>query len=331
VGTCSWTDPTMVRAWYPSGIKSAADRLRYYALHFDTVEVDSTFYGLPNRYTARLWAERTPPGFVFHVKAFAMLTRHAVRPLQLPPALREAYQLELDRQGRIVHPPAELRREVFGLFRAALEPLRSQEKLGVILLQFPPYFVANETNQAYIAEAVELLAPDPVAVEFRHVSWVTAEHLELTLDLLRSLGAAFVCVDEPRVSACNVLPPLAEVTSDIAYVRFHGRNAATWNIRGGSAAERFRYLYSEEELREWVEPVRRLSQEASTTYLMFNNCYSDYAPRNARQMLSLLDVLPYDHPLPDLESENLESEKIEAREKTEPREQFKPPPGANTN
>ncbi|MCX8033391.1 MAG: DUF72 domain-containing protein [Thermoleophilia bacterium] len=303
VGTCSWTDPTMVRAWYPVGVKSAADRLRYYAAHFDTVEVDSTFYGLPNRYTAQLWADRTPPGFVFHVKAFGMLTRHGVRPEQLPAALRDAYELELDRQGRIVHPPEELREEVFRLFGAALEPLRAVNKLGVILLQFPPYFVANESNQTYLAQAVELLAPDPVAVEFRHISWVSAENLDKTLDLLRSLNAAFVCVDEPRISAPNILPPLTAVTSDIAYVRFHGRNAATWNIRGGSAAERFKYLYQEDELREWVEPVRSLSQEAATTYLMFNNCYADYAPRNAKQMLSLLDATPYSHTPIDLESE----------------------------
>src|SRR3990170_7533557 len=95
VGTCSWTDPTMVQAWYPAVIRTAADRLRYYAARFDTVEVDSSFYGLPTSATARLWAERTPPGFVFHIKAFAMLTRHAVRPQQLPAPIRAGHELEL--------------------------------------------------------------------------------------------------------------------------------------------------------------------------------------------------------------------------------------------
>ena len=108
MGTCSWTDKTMVEAWYPSGVKSAEARLRYYAERFDTVEVDSTYYGLPSERNAELWAERTPPGFVFHVKAFGMLTRHGIRPQQLPVALRHAHDLELDRHGRIVHPPEQL-------------------------------------------------------------------------------------------------------------------------------------------------------------------------------------------------------------------------------
>lgn len=289
VGTCSWTDPTMVRAWYPSAIRSAADRLRYYAAHFDTVEVDSTFYALPNSSTASLWVERTPPGFVFHVKAFGMLTRHGVRPQQLPILLREKHSLELDNAGRILHPPPELREEVFQLFTLGLEPLRQSGKLGVVLLQFPPYFVANKANRDYVNESLRLLAPDRVAVEFRHVSWVEAEELARTLDLLASLGASFVCVDEPRLNSPTVLPPLAVATSDLAYVRFHGRNAATWHARVGSAAERFRYLYSREELAEWVSPVRKLQEQTATVYLMFNNCYADYAPRNAQQMLSLLE------------------------------------------
>jgi len=281
----------MVRAWYPPSVRTAADRLRYYAAHFDAVEVDSSFYGLPTSATARLWAERTPPGFVFHVKAFAMLTRHGVRPEQLPPPLRLAHDHELDRHGRILHPAPALREEAFAFFTEALEPLREEGKLGLILLQFPPYFVANEANRQYVAHSVDLLAPDKAAVEFRHASWVEAAAAQETLDLLASLGAAYVCVDAPRLDGPTVMPPLAAVTAESAYVRFHGRNAATWNARVDSAAERFKYLYTVDELAEWVEPVRRLREQAVTTYLMFNNCFADYAPRNARQMLSLFDTL----------------------------------------
>lgn len=280
----------MIRAWYPPGVRTAADRLAYYAASFDTVEVDSSFYGLPTSATARLWAERTPPGFVFHIKAFGMLTRHGVRPEQLPAAFRAGYDLELDRQGRIVHPSPDLRESVFGLFSEALEPLREHGKLGIVLMQFPPYFVANKSNRDYIRRSARLLAPDRVAVEFRHASWVEPEELTETLELLRSLDLSYVCVDEPRIDGPTVLPPLAAATSDVAYVRFHGRNGATWNARVSSAAERFKYFYSAEELAEWVEPVRSLQSEAQTTYVMFNNCYADYAPRNAQQMLSLLDV-----------------------------------------
>ena len=288
----------MVRAWYPPGIRSAEDRLRYYAANFDTVEVDSSFYGLPTPANARLWAERTPPGFTFHVKAFGMLTRHGVRADRLPVSLRESYDYETDARGRIVHPSLELREQAFEFFGEALQPLRDQDKLGLILMQFPPYFVANKANREYITYAAGLLAPDQVAVEFRHASWVQEHELGETLALLASLGVVYVCVDEPRLDASNVLPPLALATADTTYVRFHGRNAATWNARTGSAAERFRYLYSTEELMEWVEPVRRLQTEAATTYLMFNNCFADYAPRNAQQMLSLLDFSPGAEGLP---------------------------------
>ena len=289
VGTCSWTDKTMIERWYPHGVSSAEARLRYYSARFDTVEVDSTFYGLPRADYALNWVRRTPPGFVFHVKAFGMLTRHGVRPQQLPIFLRQKHPLELDSYGRIVHPPPELREEAFQLFSQGLEPLRQSGKLGVVLLQFPPYFVANKANRDYVNESLRLLAPDRVAVEFRHVSWVEAEELTRTLDLLASLGASFVCVDEPKLDSPTVLPPLAVTTSDLAYVRFHGRNAATWHARVGSAAERFRYLYTQEELAEWVTPVRKLQEQTATVYLMFNNCYADYAPRNAQQMLSLLE------------------------------------------
>ena len=269
----------MVRAWYPPSARSAADRLRYYSGFFDTVEVNSSYYGIPTPQNARLWAERTPPEFVFHVKAFAMMTRHGVKPEQLPPPLREGHEFELDRGGRILHPEA-------------LEPLRSEGKLGMILMQFPPYFVESEANREYIAWARDRLAPDRMAVEFRHNSWVQPEVLENTLQFLESLGASYVCVDEPRMQTANTLPPISAATSDVGYVRFSGRNAATWNARVDTAAERFRYLYEREELEEWVEPIRSLSAQTETMYVMFNNCFADYAPRNARQMMSLLDVSP---------------------------------------
>jgi uncharacterized protein YecE (DUF72 family) len=280
----------MVRTWYPPAMRTAADRLRYYATQFDTVEVDSTFYGLPTPDTARLWAERTPAGFTFHVKAFSMLTRHAARPEQLPPPLRSTYDLELDRQGRIVHPSSGLRRQAFAYFSDALEPLRVEGKMGLVLMQFPPYFVANEANREYVAVSTGLLAPDRVAVEFRHASWVAPEELETTLDLLGSLDAAYVCVDEPRLEGPTVLPPIAAATTDLAYVRLHGRNSATWNARVESAAKRFEYLYTDAELAEWVRPLKQLQEQTGTTYVMFNNCFADYAPRNAKQMMSLLDA-----------------------------------------
>ena len=291
----------MVKAWYPPAVRTAADRLRYYADRFDTVEVDSSFYGIPTPAMAHAWADRTPPGFIFHVKAFGMLTRHGVRPERLPAPLREAHRYELDRRGRILNPSAELREAAFGLFVDALRPLRDQHKLGFVLVQFPPYFVANAANRDYVAYSVRLLSPLEVAVEFRHASWLEGDTARETLDLLSGLRAAYVCVDEPPLEGPSVLPPLAAVTAESAYVRFHGRNVATWNARTTSAAERFKYLYDPEELTEWVEPVRHMSDQTSTTYLMFNNCYGDYAPRNAQQMLTLFDDAAGREPRPAAE------------------------------
>ena len=292
VGTCSWTDRTMVAAWYPRDVRSAADRLRYYATWFDTVEVDSTFYGLPSRRIAHLWAERTPPGFLFHVKAFAMMTRHPVRPEQLPRQLREALPYEEDSSGRIIHPTHELRKAVFDWFLEALSPLGQAGKLGAVLLQFPPYMTASPRARDYVRYAVQLLKPHPVAVEFRHASWVTGDEFPQTTQLLEELGAAYVCVDEPRIASPTVLPPIVACTTpSLAYVRFHGRNSATWNAKTRSAAERFRYRYKDAELREWVDPIMRLAGLAETTHVLFNNCYGDYAPKNARQMMFLLDLM----------------------------------------
>jgi uncharacterized protein YecE (DUF72 family) len=268
VGTCSFADETLTKVWYPSGIRSGEERLRYYAERFDTVEIDATYYSLPSLEAAARWAERTPPGFVFHVKAFGMMTRHPVRVEQLPPDLRAA--APVDGRGRVEHPTRELRAEIFARFHAALEPLRAAGKLGGILMQFPPYVVPRPAAFEYLEWAQQQLRGDEMLVEFRHRNWLDDTHRARVLAFLEELGATFVVVDAPRLDAANVLPTVVAVTSDRAYVRMHGRNASTWNIRGRSAAERFDYLYSDSELREWIEPLRELSGMSSQAYVMFN-------------------------------------------------------------
>src|ERR671914_28639 len=165
IGTCSWADEALSKYFYPPGTPSG-ERLPYYAQHFDTVEVDSTYYRLPVPEMVERWAERTPDDFVFHVKAFGVMTRHPVKLEQLPTDLRD---------------------------------------------------------------------------------------------------------DAPKVDAKNVPPTVLAVTSPIADVRMHGRNEKTWNVRGRSAAERFDYLYSDEELEEWVEPLQELAQQGEQVFLVFNN------------------------------------------------------------
>ena len=270
VGTCSWADKSLVAHWYPKGVKSAEERLRYYVEHFDAVEADSPYYRLPEEPMVARWAERTPDGFVMHVKAFGLMTRHPVKLEQLPPELREG--MLVDDRGRVDRPTRELRAVVFRRFREALEPLRASGKLGGILLQFPSYVVVKPVSFDYLEWAAEQLEGEHLLVEFRHSSWLAEENRAETLRFLEKLGATHVITDSPRIEgARNVMPTVVAATSSIVYIRLHGRNAATWNKRGGSAAERFDYLYSDDELREWVPTLRELAGEAEHLYVMFNN------------------------------------------------------------
>jgi uncharacterized protein YecE (DUF72 family) len=269
IGTCSWADESLTRYFYPSSVKGAEERLRYYAERFDTVEANSTYYHLPAREMVERWAERTPDGFVMHVKAFGVMTRHPVKVEQLPTDLRG--EAPVDERGRVDRPPREFRAEIFRRFHDALEPLREAGKLGGILLQFPSYVVAKPVSLDYLEWAGEQLQGDEALVEFRHASWLDDEHRDETLAFLERHGMTYVIVDAPRTGGRNVLPTVVETTSPTAYIRFHGRNAETWNKRVRSAAERFDYLYSEDELRGWVEPLAELAGKAEVVYAMFNN------------------------------------------------------------
>jgi uncharacterized protein YecE (DUF72 family) len=268
IGTCSWADEALSKHWYPKGVP-AKERLPYYAEHFSTVEVDSTYYRLPERSMVQGWADRTPDGFVMHVKAFGLMTRHPVRLEQLPPDLREG--MPVDERGRVDRPPREARGEVFRQFLAALEPLREQRKLGGILFQLPPYVVWKPSSLDYLEWARDQLGADEMLVEPRHRSWFEEDVRSELLRWLEQQRLSWVVVDAPKVDARNVPDTLVAVTTPLSYVRFHGRNAGTWNVRGGSAAERFDYLYDEEELREWAPTLRELSAQSEEVYAFFNN------------------------------------------------------------
>jgi uncharacterized protein YecE (DUF72 family) len=258
-----------VKYWYPPGVRSGEERLRYYAEHFDTVEANSTYYRLPDEPMVANWAERVPDGFVMHVKAFGMMTRHPVKADVLPPDLQGA--APVDDRGRVDRPPRELRAEVFARFHAALEPLRSAGKLGGILLQFPSYIVCKPYSFEYLEWAKEQLRGDHMLVEFRHRSWLDEENRAEVLSFLEDLGATYVIVDAPKTEAKNLVPTVIALTHPLGYVRMHGRNAKTWNVRGKSAAERFDYLYSDEELQESTGPLVELAEQAKELYVMFNN------------------------------------------------------------
>lgn len=292
VGTCSWTDKTMIERWYPKGVNTAESRLRYYAARFDTVEVDSTFYGLPKPAVAENWVKRTPEGFTFHVKAYGLMTGHDVDERSLSPDLRD-YDYELTNRGRVRHPDARMFERAFELFLEGIEPLRLGHKMGGVLLQYPAYFQATDReherrNLEAIERAVDLLKPLPVFIEFRHSSWVEGPQLARTMQFLADRFLTYVAVDSPQIMGAHIMPPIAPATSPLGYVRFHGRNAGTWSARTVSAADRFDYLYSRDELDDWREPVVHLAEQTERTWVMFNNCKYDYAPRNARDMAEIL-------------------------------------------
>lgn len=293
IGTASWTDRSLIESgmFYPPEAKTPEQRLKFYAGRFPMVEVDSSYYALPSVKNAARWAERTPPGFVFDVKSFRLFTGHQTPPSALPADIRAAL-------GPLEKPnvyyrdvPEDLRAELWARFRSAIQPLREAGKLGVALFQFPPWFVRSPESYAHIRHCAEAMAGHRVAVEFRHRSWLEGAHAAESLEFLRSLGLAQVVVDEPQGFA-NSVPARWEATSeDIAVVRLHGRNAATWNIKGAaSSAERFNYLYSLAELEELAEPIRALSDAATDVHVVFNNNMSHYAQRNAAELMGLLGL-----------------------------------------
>ena len=216
VGTCSWADEALTKYWYPKGVPSGA-RLGFYAEHFDTVEVDSTYYRLPVEEMVERWAERTPDGFVMHVKAFGVMTRHPVKVEQLPPDLRD--EAPKDDRGRVDRPSREFRAEIFRRFREALEPLRAAGKLGGLLFQFPPYVVPKEASLDYLAWAREQVEDDKMLVEFRHRSWYEDDQREETLRFLEEHGMSHVVVDAPRSEGKNVPLTVHALTTPLLYVR----------------------------------------------------------------------------------------------------------------
>ena len=290
IGTCSWADDALVKHWYPAGMQPRA-RLGYYSKWFSTVEVDSTYYRVPTRELVQGWADRTPDGFVMHVKAFGLMTRHPVKLDQVPPDLREG--LPVDDRGRVDRPSREARSAVFREFLAALEPLRESAKLGGLLFQMPPYVVWKPSSLDYLEWARDQVGGDAFLFEPRHRSWYAEEIRAELLRWLEERRMSWVVVDAPKTDAGNVPATLVAATTPLAYVRFHGRNAGTWNARGGSAAQRFDYLYGESELREWVAPLRELSEQAQEAYAFFNNNNQTdgvaQAPAGAQLLRKLLD------------------------------------------
>lgn len=288
IGTASWTDPSLLESgWYPKGASSAEERLQFYAANFPLVEVDSTYYFPPSEQNSKLWVERTPPGFVFDIKAFSLLTQHPTKPAALPKEHRPAestkknvYAKDLDKA--VID-------DVWDRFVQALMPLYDARKLGAVLFQFPQWFPIGKRNKAYILDAKARAEPLRITVEFRNKTWMSEENRAETLDFLTSYGLPYVCVDMPQGFTSSI-PPVVAATSDLAVMRFHGHNDAEWE--SGVVQRRFAYLYSDEELARWAPKLEELAGRATSTHVLMNNCHSDFAQRNAATLAALMDAVP---------------------------------------
>jgi uncharacterized protein YecE (DUF72 family) len=289
-GTCSWTEKTLIQSgkFYPKETNTAEARLRYYAEHFAIVEIDSTYYAIPSPSNASLWAERTPEKFIFNVKAYGALTGHGVDPRTLPADILKTLPHEDIQKKHIYIKDAALLKAVAGMFRDALEPLVKKGKLGVLVFQYPPWFQYNEANFDLILRDQELMDGLPIALEFRHGSWLTPQKEDKVLAFLSKNNITHIAADEPQYGTLATVPFVSALTSDIAYFRFHGRNKENWLRKGIETTLRFAYKYSEEELSGFVPAIQQIGKRAKTTFVMFNNCHLDYAVRNAIGMKELL-------------------------------------------
>ncbi|MFC4147776.1 DUF72 domain-containing protein [Micromonospora mangrovi] len=284
VGTASWTDRTLLDSgWYPQSADTPEKRLAYYARQFPLVEVDATYYSPPAERTAKLWVDRTPPGFTFNIKAFSLLTGHPTRVGALYKDLRP------DTGKKNLYPddlPPQAYEEVWTRFLSALDPLVEADRLGVLLFQFPPWFTIKRDNKQYLLEVARRCAPLRPAFEFRHASWFDGDNRDETLGFLREHDLAYVCVDMPQGHRSSV-PPVLAATAELAVVRFHG-HSDKWTSK--DIHEKFGYDYSDRELRDWAPKLRELAGQAAQTHVLMNNCYRDFAQRNGATLRGLLDA-----------------------------------------
>ncbi len=260
VGTSGFSFLDWKGTVYPANI-SSPDMLRYYEqeLGFDTLEVNYTYYRLPSARAMEGMARKTGDHFDFVVKCFRGMTHDILD----------------DNRGLIDN------RQIFRDFLEGMKPLREKGRLSCVLAQFPPQFSPRQENLDYILSCKERLPGVPLVIEFRNKAWAREE----TFSFLEENGLGFCCVDEPALS--RLMPLIPRVTSPIGYLRFHGRNRNWFNV---SVAERYNYLYNDEELKELLAPVREIEEKAEKSYLFFNNCHAGAAAINAGTMKVMLGI-----------------------------------------
>lgn len=290
VGTCSWTEKTLQQSkeFYPSSVRTSQERLQFYAGHFPTVEVDSTYYAFGSERNSTLWAQRTHDNFVFHIKAYSALTGHGTSVKSIPNDLRPFFEKESKSKRLVYIKDRALIEELSTRFVSTLEPLKQAGKLGLLVFQFPPWFQYTKANLDYILFCKNLAQGLSIGVEFRHGSWLLPQRKDTILHFLKSNGLTYITADEPQYGNMATIPFIPENTTDTAYVRLHGRNKDNWLKKGIETSLRYAYLYSDNELKNIASHVKKLAQKAQKVYVMFNNCHGGFAIRNALSIKELV-------------------------------------------
>ena len=279
IGTASWTDPGFVEDWYPKDLR-AEERLRWYAEHFDLVEINSTFYALPALSSVKRWCEQTPEGFLFDVKLPKVLSRHSMQVKFLPSELRE----RVETQKGVIKLTESTERLVAKRLLQLFEPMREAGKLGVFLLQLSPAFRPKTHKLSDLDTLAELFSSHPLAVELRNRDWVTRERFQETVNFFKERRLTLVLVDAPESEHFTVMPGFDCATDPrLGYFRLHGRNAEGY-IKGRTVAERFDYDYSPEEMQEIAKRLRKVDKEVERLHVIANNNRSNYAPKLAEAL-----------------------------------------------
>jgi uncharacterized protein YecE (DUF72 family) len=296
IGTASWSDPGFVERWYPKKLP-AGERLPWYAQHFDLVEINSTFYSVPEPRMVERWCAVTPDDFAFDVKLHRLFSFHSTPVKLLPLDLHS--RAETDVKG-IVKPTPEMQEALLKAFLRGMAIFRAAGKLGVLLLQLSPAFSPRKHQLSELQPLIEMLGGYELAIEFRNRNWTIGDQLAAAIDFVRKHGAIFVNVDAPTSDHFTVMPSdLDEVTNpNVAYLRLHGRNAKAY-ITGKTVAARFDYDYNEKEIAEVAERSRKLARQAREVHAIFNNNNLDYAPRAAirlRKALGQIVIAPGETP-----------------------------------
>ena len=285
IGTSGWNYPSGKGTWngvfYPRGRgrPKRFDELAFYAEHFNTVEVNSTFYGQPRADVCRGWAERTPGDFEFAIKLYQKFTHPRMYGERMAKQIVGTIGTEVPGGLRPDFIDALARPNDADLdeFRRGIDPLASTGKLGALLAQFPPSFKDTPESQDYLSDLLRRLAGYPVAVELRHRSW--SDRIGDTLGLLNGFNAAWVQIDEPKFRFSIRQNYLPNVTG-FYYMRLHGRNAAQW-WRHDKSEDRYDYLYTNDELKEFSETADAARQLVKKLYLYTNNHFSAKSVANA--------------------------------------------------